>query len=107
MSTPRDPADRHPERTDAASGDTTLMPTADRTDPRHVARDRDGDGVDDRREAAEPVVDRDGDGVDDRREAASLSSTATATAWTTVARQPTPSPTGARSPPASGRRSAA
>ncbi len=86
MSTPRDPADRYPERPDAAAGDTTAMPTADRSDARHVAVDRDGDGVDDRREVADRpsstvtatasttvarrFVDRDRDGVDDRREAA-------------------------------------
>ena len=68
MSTPRDPADRYPERPVAAAGDTTAMPTADRSDARHVAVDRDGDGVDDRREVADRPVDRDGDGVDDRRE---------------------------------------
>ncbi|MFE6255685.1 hypothetical protein [Agromyces sp. NPDC057865] len=68
MSTPREPADRPSERPIAASGDTIAVPTAERTDAAYTGVDRDGDGVDDRREA---VVDRDRDrdGVDDRREA--------------------------------------
>ncbi len=111
MSTPRDPADHHPDpQRPTTAGDTTTVPAADRTDSRHIAPDRDADGVDDRREAAAPVVvDRDGDGVDDRREA---------TAPVVVDRdgdgvddrrrwRPTPPPTDARSPPASARRSAA
>ena len=70
MSNPRDPADHHPERPATEGGDTTTLPAADRSDARHIAPDRDGVGVDDRREVAGPVVDRDGDGVDDRREVA-------------------------------------
>ena len=84
MSTPRDPAERHVERSAAAAGDTTTVPAPDPTEPaRHVAPDRDGDGVDDRRETVvdrdrdrdgvddrrEAIVDRDRDGVDDRRQA--------------------------------------
>jgi len=70
VSNPRDPADHHPERPATEGGDTTTLPAADRSDARHIAPDRDGDGVDDRREVAGPVVDRDSDGVDDRREVA-------------------------------------
>lgn len=66
MSTPREPADRPSERPIAATGDTVATPTTERTDAAYTGVDRDGDGIDDRREA---VVDRDGDGVDDRREA--------------------------------------
>ena len=66
MSTPRDPADRSPERPVTAPGDTRAVPATDRNGLGHdvVDRDRDRDGIDDRRE----VVDRDRDGVDDRRE---------------------------------------
>ncbi len=81
MSTPREPADRPSERPIAATGDTIAVPTAERADAAYTGVDRDGDGVDDRREAVvdrdgdgvadrrATVVDRDGDGVDDRREA--------------------------------------
>ncbi|WP_173924252.1 YrzE family protein [Agromyces sp. Marseille-P2726] len=66
MSTPRDPAERYPDRAAPAPGDTRAVPPVD----------RDRDGVDDRREAVDRDavhgrrVDHDRDGVDDRTEAA-------------------------------------
>ena len=57
MSTPRDPADHHPDpERPVTAGDTTTLSAADRTDARHIAVDRDGDGVDDRRETTVPVA---------------------------------------------------
>ncbi len=63
MSTPRDPADRTPERPVTAPGDTRAVPATDRNGIRHdvADRDRDRDGVSDRREAIER------DRADDRR----------------------------------------
>jgi hypothetical protein len=52
---------------DRFAGTSAEAPAGTRGDDGMTGRDRDGDGVDDRREGATMSRDQDGDGVDDRR----------------------------------------